>query len=192
MRDVIKPSQQCWQSRRAGYYGRFVTHTALITKDAGTFKRGAKHKDSFLERCGGKKWYGRMSHPSPFSPQAAECMCGVQQVNSTGLNAWPRQWGDPVALLCHGGILLAWFGSNCSLRGKHHEGSLNGSMGTDPTPNQRISFQGIVFVSPVEFRHSRESTPSRIDSSIQAARVGSQHLIKTFYVGYSFSLSAVA
>lgn len=35
-----------------------------------------------------------------------------------GLNAWPLQRRDPVALLCC--ILLPWFGSTCSLRGKGH------------------------------------------------------------------------
>lgn len=41
------------------------------------------------------------------------CMCGVHRENGTGLNAWPPQWRDPVALLCCRGAFC--FISNKSL-----------------------------------------------------------------------------
>ncbi len=53
-----------------------------------------------------------MSHHSPYSLQVGKCVCGIHKENTTGLNAWPPQWGDLVPLLCCGGdILMAWFGS---------------------------------------------------------------------------------
>lgn len=112
MEYVIRLSQQevYWQLHMEGYYSRVAIHKAPITKmDAHlTVQWCKKHRNRSTEMWE-KKWYGEMSHLSPYSRLVGEHMCGVHQENSTSLNAWPLQCGDPVALLNCGDILLPWF-----------------------------------------------------------------------------------
>ncbi len=121
MQDVIRLSAKTVRRRlhREGYYSRVAVHKPLITKmNAHLRVQWCKNQPGTgLQRCG-KKWYGQMSRPSPYSPQVGECMCGTEKT------AWML---DPCSegiwwLCCAvGGILLAWLGSTCPLRGKGDE-----------------------------------------------------------------------
>lgn len=76
-----------------GCYSRFAVHKAFITKMKAHWRvQWCKIQAHWWTEMWGKRWYGQMSHPSPYSSQVGENTWSIHQDKGAGLSAWPLEW----------------------------------------------------------------------------------------------------